>query len=50
MSKNSGMNETGPSYGQKCLCSENPGQNIWHKVKKYSKTGQDSKNVISNCA
>ena len=26
----------------------NPGQIIWHKVKKYSKTGQDFKNVISN--
>ena len=50
MFKNSGVNETGPSYGQKYLCSDNPGQNIWHKVKKYSKTGQDSKNVIPNCA
>ena len=26
----------------------NPGQNIWHKVKKYSKNGQNIKNVISN--
>ena len=25
----------------------NLGQNIWHKVKKYSKIGQDFKNVIS---
>ena len=26
----------------------NPGQNMWHKVKKYSKVGQDFKNLISN--
>ena len=26
------------------------GRNIWHKVKKYSKIGQDFKNVISNFA
>ena len=28
----------------------NPGQNIWKKVKKFSKTGQDYKNLISNFA
>ena len=28
----------------------NPGQNIWHKVTKYSKIGQDFKNVISDFA
>ena len=28
--------------------NHNPSQNIWHKLKKYSKTGQDVKNVISN--
>ena len=27
-----------------------PGQNMLHKVKNYSKTGQDFKNVISNFA
>ena len=32
------------------LASYNPGQNIWHKVKKYSKIGQDFKNVTSNFA
>ena len=32
------------------LASYNPGQNIWHKVKTYSKIGQDFKNVISNFA
>ena len=25
----------------------NPGQNIWHKVKRYNKIGQDFKNIIS---
>ena len=28
----------------------NPGQNIWNKVKKSSKIGQDYKNVTSNFA
>ena len=32
------------------LDSYNPGQNIWHKVKKSSKTGQDFKNLLSNFA
>ena len=44
------MKETGPSYGQKFVCSDNPGQNIWQRVKKYSKIGQDLKNVIYNFA
>ena len=26
----------------------NPGQNIWHKVKKASKIGQNFKNLLSN--
>ena len=50
MSKNSSLKETGPSYGQKFVCSDNPGQNIWHKVKKFSKIGQDIKNMLSNFA
>ena len=50
MSKNSSLKETLPSCGQKFVCSDNPGQNIWHKVKKYSKTGQDYKNLISDFA
>ena len=50
MSKNSSVKETGPSYGQIFVCSDNPGQNIWQKVKKYSKIGQDLKNVIYNFA
>ena len=28
----------------------NPSQTIWHKEKKYSKIGQDFKNVISSFA
>ena len=28
--------------------SYSPRQNIWHKLKKYSKIGEDFKNVISN--
>ena len=32
------------------LASYNPRQNIWHKVKKCSKIGQDFKNVTSNFA
>ena len=44
------MKETEPSYGQKFVSSDNPSQNIWHKVNKYSKIGQDFKNVISNFA
>ena len=42
--KNSSKKETGPSYGQKFVSSDNPSQNIWDKLKKYSKIGQDFKN------
>ena len=28
----------------------NPGQNIWNKIKKSSKTGQDKKSLISTLA
>ena len=37
-------------YFRKEALSYNPGQNIWHKVKRYNKTGQDFKNIISNFA
>ena len=40
--------ETGPSYSQKFVSSNNPSQNIRHKLKQISKTEQDFKNVISN--
>ena len=48
MSKNPNLKETGLNCGQKYFCSDNPGQNIWHKVKKSSKTRQDLKNLSSN--
>ena len=41
MSKNSSLKETGQSYGQKCFSSDHPRLNIWQKVKKPSKIGQD---------
>ena len=50
MAKNSCLKETGPSYGQKCVCSDKPGQNIWQKLKKSSKIGQVLKNLLSNFA
>ena len=50
MSRNSNLKETGPSYDQKVVCADNPGQNIWNKVKKFSKIGQDFKNLLSNFA
>ena len=28
----------------------NPGQNIWHKIEKSRKTGQEKKSLISNFA
>ena len=28
----------------------NPGQNIWHRVKKHNKIGKDFENIISNFA
>ena len=30
-----------------CFGNYNPGQNIWHKVKRHNKIGQDFKNIIS---
>ena len=50
MSKNSSLKETGSNYSQKYVCSDNPGQNTWHKLKKSSKIGQDFKNLLSNFA
>ena len=50
MSQNSSLKEAGLNYGQKLVRSDNAGQNIWHKVKKSSKIGQDFKNLLSNFA
>ena len=35
---------------KKFVSLDNPGQNIWCKVKRYNKIGQDFKNLISNFA
>ena len=48
MSKNSSLKEAGHNLRPKIFCSDSPGENIWHKVKKFSKIGQDFKNVLSN--
>ena len=42
------MKDTGPSYSQKFVSSDNPSQNIWNKLKKYSKIRHDFENVTSN--
>ena len=41
MSRHLSLKETGPSFDQKYLYSNYPGQNIWNKVKKSSKIGQN---------
>ena len=46
--RNSTLKETGLSYGKHFVSSDNPGQNIWHKVKRYNKIGQNFQNIISN--
>ena len=37
----------GNTAGQTCACSNSLGQNIWSKVKKSSKSGQNQKALIS---
>ena len=46
MSKNWSWKRTGLSQGQKCACSDNPGQNVWNKMEKSSKTGQEKKSLV----
>ena len=41
------MNKTGPNYDQNIVCTDNPGQNIWDKIEKFTKTGQEKKSLIS---
>ena len=36
-----------PSWDQNFVCSGNPGQNIWKKMEKSSKTGQETKSLVS---
>ena len=50
MFKISSLKETGLNCDYKFVYSDNPGQNIWHKVKKSSKIEQDFKNLLSNFA
>ena len=50
MSKNRRLKKTGPSYDQKFAFSDNPGGNIWNKIEKSSKMGQDRKILISTFA
>ena len=42
--------ETELIYDQTFVYSENIGQNIWNKLKKSSKTGQNCKALISTFA
>ena len=35
------LGETGPSFDQKFVSSDNSDQNAWNKVKKCSNTGQN---------
>ena len=48
--KNHILKEIGPSYNQNFVPSDNPGQNISHKVKKSTKIGRQFKNLLSNFA
>ena len=43
MFKNSILKENGLGYGQKFVCSDNPGQNICHKVKNTAKLNKTTK-------
>ena len=47
MSKNSSLKKTGPSSDQKLVCSDNHWENIWNKIKKSSKSGQNKASLIS---
>ena len=41
------MKDTGSICDQKFVWSDNPGQNIWNKIEKSSKIGQEKKSLIS---
>ena len=41
------MKDTGSICDQKFVWLDNPGQNIWNKIEKSSKTGQEKKSLIS---
>ena len=48
MSKKKLFKDTGLSYDQKFLSSDNPGQSIWNKIEKSIKIRQDLQVSISN--
>ena len=50
MSKNWSLKENGSSYDQKCVFSNNSGQNIWNRLEKSSKIGQENKTLMSTFA
>ena len=50
MLKNWSLRETEQIYDQEFTCSDNPGQNIWNKIEKSSKIGQDKKSLSSTFA
>ena len=50
MSKNVSLKDTGVSCDQIFASSDNPGQNIWNKIEKSCKNGQDRKSLISTFA
>ena len=42
------LKETGKSYNQNFVSSDNPIQNIWNKIDKFMKIGQDKKILVSS--
>ena len=47
---NSRINFTKKGKQPSSIPTYNPGQNIWHKIEKSSKTGQEKKSLTSNFA
>ena len=47
ISKNESLKETGPSYDQNFVYSNNLGQNTWNRIEKFDKVGQEKKSLIS---
>lgn len=41
------MTDTEISYQQKFICKDNRGRNLWKRVKRLSKTGQEQKTLIT---
>ena len=47
ISKNLNLEKDGLGYDQKRECSDNTGENIFNKIEKSSKTGQEKKILIT---